>query len=283
MERKRDRWKAAVTAGPAAVWLTVFFLAPLGVIVLYSFCERGTYGGVSFRLTFENYARLLDPVYLQVGLRSFRLAAENTLLCLLLGYPLAYFIASQRPGVRHILLVLVIIPFWTDFLIRMYAWMFILRAEGVLNALLTGLGIVDRPPELLFTEGAVTVGLAYGYLPYMVLPLYASIEKLDRSLVEAARDLGANAFRTFREVILPATWPGVVAGCVLVFIPSLGAYLAPDLLGGARTVYIGTLIQSQFAVARDLPFGAALSFLLSLTVLALLFAARRPLARAREV
>lgn len=270
MERKQDPWKAAVTAGPAAVWLTVFFLAPLGVIVLYSFCERGTYGGVSFRLTFENYARLLDPVYLQVGLRSLRLAAQNTLLCLLLGYPLAYFIASQRPGVRHVLLVLMIIPFWTDFLIRMYAWMFILRAEGVLNALLTGLGITDQPPELLFTEGAVAVGLAYGYLPYMVLPLYASIEKLDRSLVEAARDLGANAFRTFREVILPATWPGVVAGCVLVFIPSLGAFVTPDLLGGARTPMIGNLIKTQFLTARDWPFGAALSLAVMVCVAGML-------------
>jgi spermidine/putrescine transport system permease protein len=198
-------------------------------------------------------------VYFGVGLRSFRLAAENTLLCLLLGYPLAYFIASQRPGVRHVLLVLVIIPFWTDFLIRTYAWMFILRAEGALNALLTGLGITDHPPELLFTEGAVTIGLAYGYLPYMVLPLYASIEKLDRSLVEAAQDLGANAFRTFREVILPVTWPGVVAGCVLVFIPSLGAFITPDLLGGARTPMIGNLIKTQFLTARDWPFGAAMS------------------------
>ena len=263
-----------MTVGPAAVWLTVFFLSPLCVVALYSFCERGMYGGVIYQLTFQNYARLFDPVYLSVGLRSFRLAGETTLFSLLLGYPLAYFIATRRPGVRHILLVMVIIPFWTDFLIRTYAWMFILRTEGAMNGLLMGLGLVDRPTEWLFTEGAVTLGLVYGYLPYMVLPLYASIEKLDRALVEAAQDLGANALRTFREVILPITLPGVVAGCVLVFIPSMGAFVTPDLLGGARTPMIGNLIKTQFLTARDWPFGAAMSLAVMGCVAAMLLVNR---------
>lgn len=280
MDRRQDTWKAGVTVGPAAVWLTVFFLAPLCVVAIYSFCERGVYGGVSYQFTLQNYPRLLDPVYLSVGLRSARLAGETTLFCLLLGYPLAYFIATRRPGIRHLLLILVIIPFWTDFLIRTYAWMFILRSEGALNAVLLGLRLVDRPVEWLFTEGAVTLGLVYGYLPYMVLPLYASVEKLDRSLVEAAQDLGANAARTFYEVILPVTLPGVVAGCVLVFIPSLGAFVTPDLLGGARTPMIGNLIKTQFLTARDWPFGAAMSLSVMGCVAAMLVVSR--LAERRE-
>jgi spermidine/putrescine transport system permease protein len=176
--------------------------------------------------------------------------------------------------------VLVILPFWTSFLVRMYAWIFLLRNEGLLNHLLTGLGLPALP--LLYNDAAVLLGQVYGELPFMILPLYASLERLDRSLLEAAADLGAGPARALWRVTLPLSRPGIVAGCVLVFIPSLGAYLAPDLLGGARTVFVGNLVQAQFAVARDVPFGAAVSFLLTLLVLLLLVVFRRPLRAAQE-
>jgi spermidine/putrescine transport system permease protein len=190
----------------------------------------------------------------------------------------AFWLGLRAPARwRSLLLVLVILPFWTSFLVRMYAWIFLLRTEGLVNLALGSFGLGPLP--LLYNDFAVLLGQVYGELPFMILPLYASVEKLDRSLLEAAADLGAAPQRTLFRVTLPLTAPGIVAGCVLVFIPSLGAYLAPDLLGGARTVYIGNLVQSQFAVARDMPFGSALSFLLSLTVLGLLFLFRRPLAQ----
>ena len=188
----------------------------------------------------------------------------------------AYWLALRAPARwRSALLVLVILPFWTSFLVRMYAWVFVLRTEGLLNTLLLQVGLPALP--LLYNDAAVLLGQVYGELPFMILPLYASLEKLDRALLEAAADLGASPTRALLSVTLPLVRPGIAAGCVLVFIPSLGSYLAPDLLGGARTVYIGTLIQSQFAVARDMPFGSALSFLLSLVALALLWLFRRPL------
>jgi spermidine/putrescine transport system permease protein len=180
---------------------------------------------------------------------------------------------------RSLLLVLVILPFWTSFLVRMYAWIFLLRSEGLVNQTLLALGLPAL--DLLYTSGAVLIGQVYGELPFMILPLYATLERLDRSLLEAAADLGASPARALWRVTVPLSTPGIVAGCVLVFIPSLGAYLAPDLLGGARSVYVGNLIQGQFAVARDVPFGAALSLLLSLVVLLLLWLSRRPLGRAR--
>ncbi len=202
-------------------------------------------------------------------------------LASLFAYPVAFWIGLRAPARwRSALLVLIVLPFWTSFLVRMYAWIFMLRTEGLLNHLLRHLGL--GPLSLLYTDGAVLLGQVYGELPFMILPLYASLEKLDRTLLEAAADLGASPARTLLRITIPLSRAGIAAGCVLVFIPSLGAYLAPDLLGGARTVYIGNLIQSQFAVARDMPFGSALSFLLSLTVLVLLALFRRPLRAGQE-
>jgi spermidine/putrescine transport system permease protein len=229
-----------------------------------------------------NYARALDPLYLWILWRSLLLALATTLLCLVVGYPVAWWLGRVAPArYRSALLTLVILPFWTSFLVRMYAWIVVLRSEGVVN---NALGVVGLPRlQLLYNDFAVLVGQVYGELPFMIIPLYVSIEKLDAVLLEAAADCGAGPLRTFRSVIVPQTLPGIVAGCVLVFIPSLGAYLAPDLLGGGRTAYIGNLIQSQFAVARDTPFGAALSFVLSVVVLILLAVFRRPLRSAQTL
>jgi spermidine/putrescine transport system permease protein len=242
--------------------------------------RRSAYGGVVHGLSGANYLRALDPLYLRILARSFGLAFVTTVACLACAYPVAYWLGLRAPERwRNALLVLVILPFWTSFLVRMYAWIFMLRSEGLLNALLSNLGLPRL--NLLYTDAAVLLGQVYGELPFMILPLYASIEKLDRTLLEAAADLGAGPRRALLRVTVPLTAPGIVAGCVLVFIPSLGSFLAPDLLGGARTMYIGNLIQSQFAVARDMPFGSALSFVLSLLVLLMLYAFRRPLRSAQ--
>jgi spermidine/putrescine transport system permease protein len=254
---------------PCALALVLLFLLPQALMFVASLGRRSAYGSVVYGFDLANYARALQPIYLVILARSFGLALATTVLCLLVAYPVSYWLGLLAPARwRNLLLVLVILPFWTSFLVR-------------LNLLLAKLGVPPLP--LLYNDFAVLLGQVYGELPFMILPLYASIEKLDRSLLEAAADLGALPRRTLLRVTLPLTQPGIVAGCVLVFIPSLGAYLAPDLLGGARTVYIGNLIQSQFAVARDMPFGAALSFLLSLLVLALLFAFRKPLAASQSL
>lgn len=251
---------------PAAFWLTVFFLAPLAIMLAYSFARRGIYGGVVWELNVEQYLRFVDPLYLQIFWRSAWIAILTTVVCLLVGYPFAFFIARQPSSRRNPLLLLIMIPFWTNFLIRTYAWILILRTEGLVNTVLTTLGLINEPLTLLYTEGAVVLGLVYGYLPFMVLPLYASIEKFDFSLVEAAFDLGANEVRAFWRVVLPQTMPGVIAGCILVFIPSIGAFVTPDILGGAKTVMIGNLVQQQFLTSRDWPFGSAISFILMVIV-----------------
>jgi spermidine/putrescine transport system permease protein len=261
---------------PCLLVLLVLFVLPQLLVLEASLGRRSSYGGVIPDWSLANYARALTPLYLRILARSFGLALATTGLCLLAAYPVAYWLALKAPRRwRSGLLVLVILPFWTSFLVRMYAWIFLLRSEGLVNASLLALGLPAL--NLLYNDFAVMLGQVYGELPFMILPLFASLEKLDRSLLEAAADLGAGPGRRFLRVTVPLTAPGIVAGCVLVAIPSLGAYLAPDLLGGARTVYIGTLIQSQFAVARDMPFGAALSFLLAMVVLALLYAFRKPL------
>jgi spermidine/putrescine transport system permease protein len=275
--RRQAMWLAA----PCLLFLVGLFLAPQVLMFVASLGRRSVYGGVVQDWSLANYARALEPLYLRILARSVGLAFLTTVLCLLVAYPVAFWVGLRAPARwRSLLLVLVILPFWTSFLVRMYAWIFLLRTEGLINLTLARFGVLPLP--LLYNDFAVLLGQVYGELPFMILPLYASIEKLDRSLLEAAADLGAAPSRALARVTLPLTAPGIVAGCVLVFIPSLGAYLAPDLLGGARTVYIGNLVQSQFAVARDMPFGSALSFLLSLTVLVLLFLFRKPLQSSQQ-
>lgn len=247
---------------PGLAWLGVFFFLPLLLVLVISFAARGTYGGVEWTFSLANYATLLDPLYLTIFFRSLVLALVTTAVCLLLGFPLAYHIARAPLRWQGIWLLLVMIPFWTNFLVRTYAWMFILRTEGLMNTVLIYLGVIATPVEILYTDWAILIGLVYGYLPFMVLPLYAALARMDYSLVEVAWDLYASAWNVFWRVILPLTRPGVIAGCILVFIPSLGAFITPDLLGGARSMMLGNLIQHEYLVVRDWPFGSAISFLL---------------------
>lgn len=241
------------------------------MILAYSFFERGVYGQIIYTFTFENYLRTIDSLYLSTLWRSTYIALISTAICLVLGYPMAWYIAKQSANAKKILLMLLIIPFWTNFLVRTYAWIFILRTEGLLNNTLSALGLINEPIELLFTEIAVVIGLVYTYLPFMVLPIFVSIDKLDKSLFDASKDLGASAYNSFKNILLPLTKPGIISGCILVFVPCLGAYITPDLLGGAKNLMVGNLIQIQFLSARDWPFGAALSFILMAIVLLLLF------------
>jgi spermidine/putrescine transport system permease protein len=259
---------------PTAILMAITMLAPLAIIVVYSLMTRGAYGGVELPWTSENFTRLWDPVYGVIFLRSLWIAAVATVLCLVLGFPLAMFIA--RSGTRkNLYLSLVILPFWTSFLIRTYAWMFLLRDTGIINSALQALRIIRAPLPLLYNDGAVILGLVYGFLPFMVLPLYATLERLDPSLLEAAADLGARPWRALVSVTLPLCAPGIRAGAILVFVPCLGTYLTSDLLGGSKTVLIGNVIQNQFTAARDWPFGAALSLALMAIAMLLLFAVRR--------
>lgn len=256
--------------GPGLLWMGLLFFVPLCLVVVVSFANRGTYGGIIWSFSLTNYLDLLHPIYARILGQSILLAAGTTVLCLVMGFPLAYYIARATPRRQGIWLLLVMIPFWTNFLVRTYAWMFILRTEGLLNTLLLKLGLIATPIELLYSNTAVVIGLVYGYLPFMVLPLYAALERVDRTLIEAARDLYATRWAVFWRIIFPLARPGVMAGCLLVFIPSLGAFLTPDLLGGARSMMIGNLIQHEFLVARDWPLGAAISCVLMLLVVGMM-------------
>ena len=250
---------------PTWVWMAGLFAAPFAIILAYSFLTRGDYGGVEQPWTAENYQRLFDRLYLIILLRSFAMASVATVLCLILAFPVALFI-SQAPRRKNLYLQLVMLPFWTSFLVRTYAWLFLVRDTGLINTVLEKIGIIHSPLPLLYNSGAVLLGLVYGYLPFMVLPIYATLERLDPSLPEAAADLGARPWTTLFRVIVPLSRSGIIAGAVLVFIPCLGTYLTSDLLGGGRTVLVGNLVQSQFTTARDWPFGSAVSMLLMLLV-----------------
>ena len=255
----------------AGIFLGLFFLVPLLLVLAISLASRGTYGGIAWIATWENYQRLLDPLVGTIFLRSILFAGLTTLVCAAVGFPLAYCMARVSRKWQFILLTLVMIPFWTNFLVRTYAWVLIFRADGILNTLLIKLGLQEEPLPLLFTDVSVFVGLVYGYLPFMVLPLVVAIERISPQLEEAAFDLYASLGAMFRHVLLPLSKPGFIAGGVLVFIPSLGAFITPYLLGGGQKMMLGTLIQQEFLVSRDWPFGSALSFGLMGTVLLLWF------------
>ena len=260
----------------APTWTVMLslFAAPLAIILAYSFLTRGTWGGITRPWSVESYQRLADPVYLGILWRSLWIAGAATVLCLLLGFPLALFI-SRAGNRKNLYLSLVILPFWTSFLVRTYAWMFLLRDTGLINTALQKLGVIHNPLPLLYNDGAVILGLVYGYLPFMVLPLYATLERLDRNLLEAAADLGAKPWVALTRIVIPLSAPGIRAGAILVFIPCLGAYLTPDLLGGGKTVMMGNLIQNQFTTARDWPFGSSVSLVLMAIVMVLLFVIAR--------
>jgi spermidine/putrescine transport system permease protein len=260
------RWFLA----PAAITLLLFFVVPMAIIGLYSFFERGVYGGITGVVTLESYKRLADPIYLTILIRTLVMSAAATAGTILFGFPLALFI-SQAGSRKNLYLQLVIVPFWTSFLVRTYAWMFLLRDTGLMNSALLALGVIREPLPLLYNDFAVFIGLLYGFLPFAVLPLYATLERLDRALLEAAADLGASPWTTLTKVVIPLCAPGFRAAAILVFIPCLGSYLTPDLLGGSKTVLAGNLIQNQFTTARDWPFGSAVSFVLMALVLAALY------------
>jgi spermidine/putrescine transport system permease protein len=266
-KKKRRNLGSLWTVSPVALWLTVFILAPILLITIVSFMKRGLYGGIEYAFTFENYTRFFEPLYFKVLWVSVVISLLTTVICLLFGYPFAYFIARTSVKYRTILLFLVIIPFWTNSLIRTYAWIVLLRTEGVLNNILINIGVISEPLKLLYNNGAVLIGLVYTLFPFMILPLYTSIEKLDKSYLEAAGDLGATPWQAFLHVTLPLTMPGIFAGSLLVFIPALGLFFIPDLMGGAKTMMIGNLIKNQFLTARDWPFGSASSIIIMVLTL----------------
>lgn len=255
---------------PAILWLLLFIVAPLVIVLVVSLATRGPYGRTIYDFTPANFLRAFDPLYLGAYWRTLWIASTTTLLCAVVSYPVAYYLALRAPERwKRTLLVLTVIPFWTSFLIRTYAWILLLRSEGVINSALMSTGLIGAPLKLLYSDFAVLVGQVYGELPFMILPIYVALDRLDVRLLEAAQDLGANRFWTFVKVTLPLSRPGLIAGIVLVFIPSLGAFITPDLLGGAKSLMIGNLIQNQFGQLNQ-PFGSALSLLLTGAVLLLL-------------
>ena len=279
--RVRLEW---LTLVPGFAWWAVFLLAPIGLVLVSSFFRRGQFGGVVYEFNLENYARAFDPLYLKVLWYSVRIAFTTTVICLLVGYPAAYFIATRTSArVRNALLVLVILPFWTNFLIRTYAWIILLNRGGVINRTLQSTGVIDAPLPLLYNDFAIVLGLVYGYLPLMILPLYAALERLNPELLEVAGDLGSRPFRVLRTVTLPLIVPGLVAGCVFVFVPSLGNFPVPQLLGGGRRIMMGNLINQQFLDARDWPFGSTLALMLMAILMVLLVVQARVLRHGREV
>ena len=269
---------------PMLLWLVAFVVAPTLILLVYSFCQRDDLGQVVYSFTWDNYRRIFfdsdtgrfGTVYFTVFIRSIVYAGLTTVICLILGYPVAWFIGRAPESRRNLLLTLVMIPFWTSFLIRTYAWITILSTNGLLNGFLEYAKLIEEPFGMLYTPGAVVLGLVYSYLPFLILPVYGSVEKLDNSLVEAAFDLGAGPLRAFQKVILPLTRPGIVAGVLLVFIPAIGMFAITQLMGGGTDPTIGEVIQNQFMQARDWPFGAALGMtLVLLFALAFWFSSRR--------
>lgn len=292
--REDARLRRWTLLAPAMLFIGFFMLAPIGLMAYVSVLERGEFGGVEWGVFSADaywsffFERELDGSvvintdYMQIFLRSFGLSLITTVLALLVGFPTALYMALQPERYRNLLVFLVTIPFWTNLLVRNYAWILLLRNNGLIDASLSKLGITSEPINVLYTPFATGIGLTYSFLPFMVLPIYASLEKLDFRLVEAAFDLGADRLRALFRVIVPLSAPGIFAGCILVFVPCLGAYVTPELLGGSKSMMIGNLIQSQFGASRNWPFGAALAFallaivLLAMTVYALRLGGREP-------
>lgn len=262
---------AAATAGPVSIWMIIFVMLPLIYILVISFMTRNVYGGIDYTFTLDNYKELLQPLYLKVIWKSLKLAFLTTVVCLLVGYPLAYWIAGKPPKTSAKLLMLVMIPYWTSSLVRLYSLNLMAMPNGFVNVLLMKLNIISEPLDILYSDTMVVFGLLTAMLPFSVLPLYSSIEKLDKSLIEASKDLGANSVTTFRKITIPQTMPGIVGCVLLVFIPSLGMYYVPEMLGGGKVMLIGTLVKNQFLVTKNWPFGASLAILLIMITLAMMW------------
>lgn len=267
--RESSKAQGLALIAPTALYLLVFMIMPMLLVGILSLMTRGPYGNVVYRLNFDNYARLFDPLYLRILLYSIGVGAATTLITLLVGYPLAYYIARVPARQRNVLLFLILVPFWTNFIIRIYAWIMILRTEGLLNSFLLNLGLIKVPLDILYTPTAVLIGMVYEFLPFMILPLYTSLEKIENAQLEAAADLGARPLASFLRITFPLSLPGITAGSILTFIPAMGMFVVPDLMGGAKTILIGNLVRNQFLTARDWPFGAASSMLLMFLTLAM--------------
>lgn len=280
MAHRGDVRRLAILLGPTTLFLGICFLGPLAVMIIYSFLEPGLYGGVEWNFYHLNYGRILgwakgewedfDPVYAEIFLRSVRLALTNVLITLTICYPAALWVSGLSPRWRTLIVFLITLPFFVSLVVRLFAWVLILRPSGFMNTTLLSLGLISEPIDIIFTETAVLIGMAYVLLPFMFLPIYASVEKLDRSLIEASSDLGGSPRQTFWRIVLPLTLPGIAAGAVLVFIPSLGNFIVPDILGGAKVLMIGNLVEQQFLSARNWPFGAALSMMIMVVMFVLI-------------
>jgi spermidine/putrescine transport system permease protein len=260
---------------PTIAWMLLFFVVPLGMVIVYSFASISlvTYN-IGFGWTLSNYRQIHDPLYFDTLTRSLFLSVSTTLGCLLLGFPLAYFISRQPPRWQRLLLVLVIVPFWSSFIVRTYAVVNLIDNGGPLQDLLHALHVTSGPLDILYTPKGIAVGIIYSYLPLMVLPIYVSLERIDYALIDAANDLGANARRTFRRVTVPLAMPGVVVGCIIVGIPALGEYVIPEILGGGKTLMLGNIITDQYLAVGDIPFGSAIAVSLMVVMAVVLFAAR---------
>lgn len=255
------------------LWLIVFALLPFCLVTLASFASHNDAHLLTLPMTIINYLQLNNSIYVKIFKQSFYIAGLCTFICLLLGYPFAYVIARMESRYKGFLILLIIIPFWTSSLIRTYSMITMLKPKGVINSILMCLGIIDKPLSLLFSDTAVMIGLVYNLLPFMILPLLTNIERLDNRLIDAARDLGANRITTFRKIILPLTMPGILSGCILVFLPAMTIFYIPDLLGGSKSILLGNLIQNQFLIAQNWPLGSAISvvFTLMLAILLLIY------------
>jgi spermidine/putrescine transport system permease protein len=277
----RRRTQLAVLIGPVSIFLAVFFLGPLGIMIVTSFLAPGLYGGVEWTWYPHNYGRILgfadpmfedfDPVYISIFLRSLKIAALTVVATLLVCYPAAFCISRLSERWKNFCLFLITLPFFTSLIVRLFIWVLILRQTGLVNGVLLGTGLIARPLDLIYTDGAIILGMVYFFIPFMFMPVYASVEKLDWTLVRASLDLGAGPVRTFLRIILPLTAPGIAGGALIVFIPALGNFVVPAVLGGAKVMMLGNLIEQQFLSARNWPFGSALAMMVMSVMLALLF------------
>lgn len=279
MKKRKDALSKLVTVFPVSFWMIVFVAIPLCYIIFISFMQRGSDGGIVYSPTIANYTRMGNVLYVKIFWQSLLVALATTALTMLFGYPFAYFAAKLPKKYSTIIMILIMIPFWTNSLIRTYAWMVILRTQGIINYVLISMHMIKEPLQLLYSWKAVMVGMIYTLFPFMVLPLYNSIAKMDRSYLEAAKDMGASKWTAFRTVTIPLTMPGIISGSIMVFVPSLGLFFITDLMGGGTTMLIGNLIKNQFLSSRDWPFGAALSIVLIVITLILLLVNSRAIGK----
>ena len=277
-----NRLKSLLLILPGVGWLTAFMIVPCAIVFVYAFFERGVYGGIDFNFTFSNFDRAAENIYLSIFVTSARIAGLATLIAVVVAYPAAYAISLAPPAKQTRYLFLVMLPFWSNYLIRTYAWIVLLNREGLINKGLGAVGVIDEPLSILYNEFAVVTGLVYNYLPFVILAIYSSIQRLNPEIREASEDLGAPSWTTFLRITLPLTLPGVAAGAVFVFVLSIGNFITPDLLGGGRLQMVGNLIYDQFLSARDWPFGSTLSIFLIAIMSALLFAQAAVVNRAQR-